>query len=200
MATVIAQVVLQGQTGLPEDRYVNTLHYWTPADPLASFNDVTSEAYGNIVTAYQIIDGNLIGINNDATVRFYDFDDDEPREPTIVDFSITSSNSQGPYEVACCLSYFSERNLPHEFNAHHDHPGHPEEQDVKGGDQCRSGIILLELECLIGPAEGRERPQSRGEPCIKYVGILDKVVLPAPRTLRWSGFGNNGFRVGADKE
>lgn len=46
-------------------------------------------------------------------VRVYNLDDAEPREPRATKTAeATGSTDSGPREVALCLSYFSERNLP----------------------------------------------------------------------------------------
>ncbi len=66
-----------------------------------------------------------------------------------------------------------ERNFPHEFEAHHHHPGDPEEDDVERGDQrCRreEGFQIVRL---LRPALRRERPERGGEPCVEDVSILD---------------------------
>ncbi len=65
-----------------------------------------------------------------------------------------------------------ERYLLGELQGHHDHPGNPEEDDVKAGDQHAAGVEGLQLWRLFRPAEGAERPQARAEPGIEYVFIL----------------------------
>ena len=65
-----------------------------------------------------------------------------------------------------------EGNLAHELQPHHDHPGDPEEDDVVGRDQGRGGVEALEVFGLLRPAQGRERPQGRGEPGVQNVRIL----------------------------
>ena len=65
-----------------------------------------------------------------------------------------------------------ERHVAHELDAQHCHPRHPEEQDVEAGGEHRGGVEHLELGGLLGPAEGRERPEPRGEPRVEHVGVL----------------------------
>ena len=48
-----------------------------------------------------------------------------------------------------------------EFQAHHDHSGNPEENDVEAGDQYIGWIEGLECRSLFRPAQCRERPQGR---------------------------------------
>ena len=48
--------------------------------------------------------------------------------------------------------------ITHEFDAHHDHPRHPEENDVKASDQHAGGIEGLECSGLLRPAQRRKRP------------------------------------------
>ena len=54
----------------------------------------------------------------------------------------------------------------------HHHAGHPEEQDVIGGDQHVGGIELLQIRGLFWPAQGGKWPQRGGEPGIQHVRIL----------------------------
>src|ERR1019366_1216800 len=79
-----------------------------------------------------------------------------------------------------------EGDFAHEFAAHYDHAGHPEEEDVEAGDEQRSRVKLREIGGLIRPAEGGERPQSAGEPGIENVRVLGEV---AGRTARAGGGG-----------
>ncbi len=48
---------------------------------------------------------------------------------------------------------FLEGNLTGEFQAHHDHAGHPEEDDVKTGHQHIGGIKVFHVLCLFWPAQ-----------------------------------------------
>ena len=73
---------------------------------------------------------------------------------------------------------------------HHHHPGDPEEDDVEAGDQDVGRIVALQLRRLVGPAQGRERPQRRGEPGVEHVLVAaegrgqprtDRGRAPAPR-------------------
>ena len=52
----------------------------------------------------------------------------------------------------------AERDFVSEVQAHHHHPGDPEEDDVKAGDEHLRGIKALELRRLVRPAKCRERP------------------------------------------
>ena len=47
-----------------------------------------------------------------------------------------------------------ERHLAREVFGHHDHPGDPEEDDVKACDQDRAGQIALEFWCVLRPSQG----------------------------------------------
>ena len=77
----------------------------------------------------------------------------------------------------------AKRHVAHELQAHHDHPRHPEEDDVEAGDQYAGGIEGLERLGVLRPAEGRERPQRRGEPGVQHVGILLQRHLRAQSVL-----------------
>ena len=66
-----------------------------------------------------------------------------------------------------------ERNLVHELQTHHHHPGNPEKDDVKAGNQHIGRIITLKLWGFVGPAESRERPKRRRKPGIQNVRVTD---------------------------
>ena len=66
----------------------------------------------------------------------------------------------------------AKRHVVHEFQAHHDHPGDPEEDDVEAGDQHRRRVEGLERARVLGPAERGEGPQARGVPGVEYVLVL----------------------------
>jgi len=54
--------------------------------------------------------------------------------------------------------YLFEWQLAGQLCAQHDHPGHPEEEDVTARLQDRVGVELLEVGCLL--VNGRKTPQS----------------------------------------
>ena len=55
-----------------------------------------------------------------------------------------------------------EGNLAGEMQAHHHHPGDPEEDDVKPGDQGVRRIEPLQVRGPFRPTQGGERPQGGG--------------------------------------
>ena len=67
---------------------------------------------------------------------------------------------------------FAKRHLAGELQAHHDHAGDPEENDVESRDQHRGRIVGLRARVFSRPALGGERPQRRGEPGIQHVIVL----------------------------
>ena len=62
--------------------------------------------------------------------------------------------------------------LAHLLDAGEDHAREPEEDDVVAAGQHAVGVEVLEVFRLLRPAEGRERPQRRGEPGVEHVLIL----------------------------
>jgi len=64
-----------------------------------------------------------------------------------------------------------ERDLAHEMQPHHHHAGDPEENDVEAGDQHVAGIIAGKLLRLLGPSQGRKRPEPGGKPGIEHVFV-----------------------------
>ncbi len=65
----------------------------------------------------------------------------------------------------------------HELQAHHHHPGDPEEDDVKAGHENVGFVIAREFRRLLRPAQCRERPKGGGEPCVEDVRVAPKVRL-----------------------
>ncbi len=81
-----------------------------------------------------------------------------------------------------------EGHISHELEPHHDHAGHPEEQNVEAGDQCGSRVIGLEFRRLFRPPECCERPEGGGEPGIEHVWIAEQVLAMTGGTPSWSQF------------
>ena len=66
-----------------------------------------------------------------------------------------------------------ERDVAGELDPHHHHPRDPEEDDVARRGQEAGGIEgVAAAGRLVGPAEGRERPQRRAEPGVEHVRLL----------------------------
>ena len=65
-----------------------------------------------------------------------------------------------------------ERHAPHEVEPRHDHPRHPEEDDLGSGDQDVGGVVAREVGGLLRPAQGRERPEPGAEPGVEHVLVL----------------------------
>ena len=64
-----------------------------------------------------------------------------------------------------------EGNLVHEVQAHHHHPGDPEEDDVETRDQNVGRVMALKLGRLVGPAQRGEGPQRGREPRVEHVFV-----------------------------
>ena len=75
----------------------------------------------------------------------------------------------------------AERHFVHEVQAHHHHPGDPEEDDVEAGDEHVGRIEALQLLRLLRPAERRERPERRGEPGVEHVLVARERLGEPPR-------------------
>ena len=69
----------------------------------------------------------------------------------------------------------TKRHPAQKMEAHHDHPRHPEEDDVEPGDQHVRRVVAPELRGFPGPAEGRERPQGGREPGIQHVLVAPEL-------------------------
>ena len=76
---------------------------------------------------------------------------------------------------------------PHELHARHDHPGHPEEEDLRArSTRVSVGVERLQLRRLLRPAEGGEGPEPGGEPGVQHVRVL---LQRAAAALRAGGRG-----------
>ena len=64
-----------------------------------------------------------------------------------------------------------ERHLIDHCQLHHHHAGDPEKDDIGAGDQRRGGEIARQFIGLLGPAQGANRPEPRGEPGVKNVRV-----------------------------
>lgn len=117
-----AMTILQGESNLPEDRFVNTWHFSRPdsigkvtadMDLIAArliefFEDDVAPTNRSVVS---YIPASVI--TNALEIRIYDLAEAEPRQPTMYDAAVTPGATVAlPTEVACCVSYYAERNIP----------------------------------------------------------------------------------------
>lgn len=119
-----AQVVFQGKSGLPKDRYINTFHFassdLSTPDLGTGGNEIgerlrefyleqtdTGEAVQNFLSGY---------IETEFQVRVYDLGTPSPpaREAWVTYHDLTAPRGGAalPFEVAVVASFFAERNLP----------------------------------------------------------------------------------------
>lgn len=108
MTQVRAMFVGQGGTMLPEDRFVNTFHFVTPAGDSATNQDLVADA---LKVFYGSVGGYLQEyVQRAAEIRTYDMADAEPREPTIWPFTLPARIQAGglPEECCVCLSYHGD--------------------------------------------------------------------------------------------
>jgi hypothetical protein len=78
----------------------------------------------------------------------------------------------------------AERHVVQELQPRHHHPGHPEEDDVEAGHEHARRVEDLEVARLLRPAERREGPERRREPCVEHVLVLPERPAPAGRAGR----------------
>ena len=78
--------------------------------------------------------------------------------------------------------YVAEGNVLPECQAHHDHAGHPEENDIISRNQSARGIEMFEFLCFLRPPHGLKGPKSGTEPGIQHILILMNVPASAFRT------------------
>ena len=63
------------------------------------------------------------------------------------------------------------------------HSRNPEENYVVARNEHVAGVEIFEVGSIVGIAEGRERPQRRGEPGVENVLVLRYVFTAAVRAL-----------------
>src|SRR5688572_167309 len=113
MTVIRAQVNLEHDNALPEDRVVNTWHFAIPGDPTAVEMDAIQTALvnfytvvpaGSTATVASLLSSTLSG---KWSIRQYNLGEPEPRVPIRVfepaDFAPGPDTL--PREVACCLSF-----------------------------------------------------------------------------------------------
>jgi hypothetical protein len=125
MATtqVILLTSIQSPTGLPKDRFEGVWHFLDPGGSPADV--VASVAAAKLADFYQLagaVSGQHVGHylarsaapTDHMTITGYDFAAGLPRpELGVATFDYGSASStQLPEEVALCLSYYTDRNLP----------------------------------------------------------------------------------------
>lgn len=99
MANYDLQVVLKSSSGLPEDVFINTLHYEVNAP------DTVEGTCDDIAAAYLAVDQIIDSLVNGMTIKVYE-PGANPGGPTFTkDYVFAGSGSNGPTEVAICLSY-----------------------------------------------------------------------------------------------
>jgi len=110
MAHGMIQFALQGDSGLPEDVFINTFHFAAAdvtavaedaaADLLKFYNDDGGEAH-------KVSDYLGSALNGDWSAKVYDMGDPEPRVPvyTTDGSGIDVSSSALPSECSVCLSF-----------------------------------------------------------------------------------------------
>lgn len=117
---VRGQVILQGASGLPEDRFVNVWHFDSAAGSLGTAGGDIMPALDDFYGA-TIMVGTGLGLApylsqyvlRPYSVRLYDMADAEPRVPEIYSrilkpYSTVSGMMDLPEEVAICLSYHTD--------------------------------------------------------------------------------------------
>src|SRR5215204_994633 len=120
-----AQVVFQGVSLLPEDRFVNNFYFRTgvPGEfpeetdyaaidsQLVTFFNTTGPS-GNPVCKY--MSSEIVKTTGTAQIRKYHLGEEKPREPHVTTWALgtTADSARLPHEVAVVGSFYSTRNIP----------------------------------------------------------------------------------------
>lgn len=105
-------VSVAADTMLPRDRLVNTLHFETQFDPLNPFSTDWNQLCQDLAEVYDTHWQN--GTNREIVVKAYNDEGPQPHYPigehTMHEGGAPASNL--PREVALCLSFYADRNIP----------------------------------------------------------------------------------------
>ena len=110
-------VILQGVSNLPKDRFINTLHF-SDSTPGNTWVGMADSLGPDLVDIYEGLGGSSLfypaqTVSRPFEVRFYNPEDAEPRQPRIYTGELPGNSANAlPEEVACCLSYYTDRNVP----------------------------------------------------------------------------------------
>lgn len=120
MPDIDAQVIIQGVSNLPRDRFINTLHFseaapvsWdTFADGLGPDLVGVWAGFSASGPEFHIYPSQVC--NRAFEVRLYNPDDAPPRTPKIFTGTLATvaASTALPTEVALCLSYRTDKNAP----------------------------------------------------------------------------------------
>jgi hypothetical protein len=120
MPDIDAQVIIQGVSNLPRDRFINTLHFseaapvsWTIfAESLGPDLVAAWAAFSASDSSFHIYPSQVC--NRAFEVRLYNPDDAVPRTPRIFTGTLATvtASTALPTEVALCLSYRTDKNAP----------------------------------------------------------------------------------------
>lgn len=111
MPIVRAQVIFQGGTGIPEDRFINTWHF-DAATYNGTLTDSIEQKLTNFYTAVNTPQTVPVGyylsefVSRNVEIRMYNLDDPEPRVPTFGGFVLAAApaGENLPEEVAVVVS------------------------------------------------------------------------------------------------
>src|SRR5680860_1074793 len=71
--------------------------------------------------------------------------------------------------------------IPGILQAHHNHSGHPQEDNIPSRREYGGGIEGVKFLCLFGPSQSHKRPKGRAKPSVQDVLVLPEL-SPAVRT------------------
>lgn len=112
MTAIRAQVIGDTAAALPRDQVVNTLHF-KHSIPVLPDGTGWDDLANDLLNLYKAKGGEYRGITS-WTVKLYNLADPKPRYPkTIKTGAVTTPNTlASPREVAICLSFRGDKNVP----------------------------------------------------------------------------------------
>lgn len=115
-----AQLILNGTSGLPEDRFVTTWAFGAQDGPTPTDTqiDTVSGALAVFLTAAGTGQTRSMAaylgthVASPATIKIYRLGDPPPRDPTTYDVPHTTGTGAMPAELALCGSFYASSNAP----------------------------------------------------------------------------------------
>lgn len=115
-----AMMVFKGVSGKPDDVYVNTWHFRdNSGNPYTHIPEVLKKFYDDYQSGdpFLPITGLMHStiVKPEAEIRMYDLGEPAPRQVHIAPVTLQNLSASGtvlPEEVAICMSFYGDRNLP----------------------------------------------------------------------------------------
>jgi hypothetical protein len=187
---VIVETYIQNASGLPKDRFENVWHFLdvTEGDPIAVASSGIDKIYDFFHTppaggGVAQVERYLAGSEGDTIhLVAYDFAAAKPRPEILVASFVYAplDSTHIPEEVALCLSYYTDRNLPSHRGRLYIGPFNGSALGTGGAAGRPSTNLTTAL------TAGAARLIPIGFPAIDYGGLTNPAGVPSSVTTAWA--------------